>query len=132
MRSDFHDLAFFLYRKGMPFEAGDLIVRLATRRPASLTKGIRGGGDPFTMMMVDSGILFIHVPKTGGISVKRALYGDINRGHGHVRAITYRTKLGKNTFNNLFKLAVVRNTWDRLVSAYHYLSQGGRNPRDLA
>jgi len=33
-------------------------------------------------------------------------------------------------FRNYFKFAVVRNPWDRVVSAYHYLNAGGRTMGD--
>lgn len=38
----------------------------------------------------------------------------------------------KGAFNNYFKFTVVRNPLDRLVSAYFFLKDGGRNKHDMA
>lgn len=36
----------------------------------------------------------------------------------------------KNRFENYFKFTFVRNPWARIVSAFHFLKQGGFNKRD--
>lgn len=69
----------------------------------------------------DRKALFIHVPKAAGTSVSTALFG---REVGHLPVVCYKRFLG-DEFNDLFKFSFVRNPWDRLVSAYMFLQQGG-------
>lgn len=57
--------------------------------------------------------IFIHIPKTGGESVWKAL----GKRKEHVRAIDWK--------NDTFKFCFVRNPWTRLASLYKYRC---RNP----
>ncbi len=57
--------------------------------------------------------IFIHIPKTGGESVWKAL----GKKKEHIRAINWQ--------NDVFKFCFVRNPWDRLASLYEYRC---RNP----
>ncbi len=66
--------------------------------------------------------LFVHINKTGGSSVERAL----NLHFGHVTALEQRSALGNRLWENKFSFAFVRNPWDRVVSQFHY-----RRERDL-
>ncbi len=75
---------------------------------------------------------FVHVPKTGGISVRRALPED------GVKVVTHTSgpfqileRLGDDA-GSRFVFAFVRNPWDRIVSAFYYLLAGGTNKLDLA
>ncbi len=74
--------------------------------------------------------IFVHVPKCAGISVCRALFGNLAGGHADVRR--YRVIFGATRFSRYFKFTFVRNPWDRVVSAYTFLKQGGMNERDRA
>jgi hypothetical protein len=91
--------------------------------------------------------LFIHIPKTGGSTIKNSLvYEKSNNQYTSLRQviqINQPKKLIKiddedriiNSHNsiyqisrsvridNYFKFAFVRNPWDRIVSYYHYLIQ---------
>ncbi len=69
----------------------------------------------------EAGIIFIHVPRTAGTSIARAIYG---RPLGHMKASTV-GRVCPTLFRDLPSFAVVRNPWDRLVSAYHFAVQGG-------
>ena len=67
------------------------------------------------MINHDHKCIFIHIPKTGGTSIAKAL--DITRNH----------KLGKELkkeynsyWNDYTTFSVVRNPWDRMVSLYFY------------
>lgn len=75
-----------------------------------------------------TGSIFVHIPKCAGISIATALYGNL--GGGHLTLRQYATAFPPGAFLNYFKFAVVRNPWDRLVSAYHFLKGGGLTEKD--
>ena len=64
--------------------------------------------------------IFIHVPKTGGTAVRKALepYAYIGFGHTSIKAPRLKPYIEK-----CFSFCFVRNPWDRFVSAYFYLEQ---------
>lgn len=97
--------------------------------------------------------IFVHVPRTGGSSVRRALEayadgpGSNSQTHvaggsrnalppsmadlsaeGHVAAAVIREALPPEVFSRSFKFAFVRNTWDRLVSRYCFITQTPQHP----
>ncbi len=71
---------------------------------------------------------FIHVPKAAGLSVYDAL-GMERPLDTHAPATACRIA-DPVFFDGAFRFAVIRNPWDRLVSAYHYLSQESPFPQD--
>ena len=75
--------------------------------------------------------IFIHVPKTGGVSIDRYLHDHYDLGgfSGHHPAKLIRAT-DPEKFSSYFKFAFVRNPWDRLVSAFYFLSQGGYSKID--
>jgi len=96
--------------------------------------------------------IFIHIPKTGGTAIARAL-APMDRAverkglrrllshlpvpespqaaafRIHVSARWVRAKLPAETFDAYAKFAVVRNPFDRAVSYYHYLVQNEAHHR---
>ena len=80
--------------------------------------------NPFTKEMIKKKILFIHIPKAGGTSIATALYGKAS-GHPYL----YQYYLANKHFTKTFyKFCVVRNPYDRLVSAFSHISNGNSNP----
>lgn len=78
----------------------------------------------------DTKSIFIHIPKCAGVSVNRTLYGNLAGGHR-----TFEQYLGAFEPRNVldyFKFTIVRNPWDRLVSAFHFLREGGFSEKDRA
>ncbi|EAK1250387.1 MULTISPECIES: sulfotransferase family 2 domain-containing protein [Campylobacter] len=73
--------------------------------------------------------IFIHVPKVAGSSIERVIYQTDRWLVGHVKASDY-VKFDKNKFESYFSFGFVRNPYDRMVSAYHYLRSGGGNKKD--
>ena len=84
--------------------------------------------------------VFVHVPKTAGLSITQPLqqycrpltllkgehyWADV---HGTCRH--YIKRLGPELWESFYKFSFVRNPWDRLVSAFLYMSHGGNNPLD--
>lgn len=72
--------------------------------------------------------IFVHVPKTAGVSVSRELFGNLSGGHTPIT--TYEVVFPKRDFESYFKFAFVRNPWDRLYSAYRFLKAGGMSEGD--
>jgi hypothetical protein len=68
-----------------------------------------------------AGVIFIHIPRTGGTSIARALYG---RNLPHVSLAFYRS-LGKADIAALPSFAIVRSPADRIASSYRFLRAGG-------
>ncbi|MCW8930257.1 MAG: sulfotransferase family protein [Gammaproteobacteria bacterium] len=72
--------------------------------------------------------IFIHIPKCAGVSISKALYGNLAGGHTTLEE--YLVTFEPRNVLNYFKFTIVRNPWDRLVSAYFFLKQGGFGKED--
>jgi len=90
--------------------------------------------------------IFIHIPKTGGTSIKKCLLPFYNRkkelekipkglhkpgaiGRKHSSATVLRKSLDGKIWGSYFKFAFVRNPWDWVVSIYYFIRINGRDPR---
>jgi hypothetical protein len=80
--------------------------------------------------MVEAGAIFVHIPKTAGISVATAVYGP-DAPSGHLTAEAYRRIFGWRDYERMFSFAFSREPLDRLASAYRYIKAGGRSKQDL-
>lgn len=86
------------------------------------------GRTPFSAQILERRVIFIHVPKAAGSSLKTEIYGAPGGGH---RRIAEFAAYDRARTRDFFKCAFVRNPWDRLLSAYAYLQQGaGTSGRD--
>ena len=72
--------------------------------------------------------IFVHIPKAGGISVSKSLFGNLSG--GHISIEKYQIIFSKEDFDRYFKFSFVRNPWSRLFSAYNFLRKGGINAED--
>ena len=72
--------------------------------------------------------IFVHIPKCAGISVSRSLFGNVSGAHLTLKQ--FQIMFSPEDFSEYFKFSFVRNPWDRLVSAFHFLKKGGITPRD--
>lgn len=72
--------------------------------------------------------IYVHIPKCGGISISNTLFGNL--GGGHLPLKHFQLLFTTDQFESYFKFAIVRNPWDRLVSAYLFLKKGGINEKD--
>lgn len=72
--------------------------------------------------------IYVHIPKTGGISVNDALWG--NPGGVHKNMEDYAKIFGRKTLDEYFTFTIVRNPWARLVSAWVFMKAGGQHARD--
>ena len=72
--------------------------------------------------------IFIHIPKTAGVSLVKAIFGDVSfEGHRSF----YFNSIALNIKNEkYFSFTFVRNPFDRLYSAYKFLQNGGMNHLD--
>jgi len=75
---------------------------------------------PYSKLDIEYGIIFVHVPKTAGSAILKQLFNEGH--HGHFDLSLYHS-YDKILFDKSKKIAVIRNPWDRFVSAYHYLAQ---------
>jgi hypothetical protein len=72
--------------------------------------------------------IFVHIPKCAGMSITKALYGNL--AGGHTTFDRYLLIFSSKEIRSYFKFTIVRNPWDRLVSAYHFLQGGGFDEKD--
>jgi len=72
--------------------------------------------------------VFVHIPKVAGGSIVRANIPLRVIGHNIRKKNKYFKDIKKST--NQFSFAFVRNPWDRCVSAFRYLNNGGQNRAD--
>ena len=68
--------------------------------------------------------IFIHIPKTAGISVTKSLFGEF-QDTNHLSLRRYRLIFGNADFNSYYKFTFVRNPWEKVFSCYRFLKKGG-------
>ena len=70
----------------------------------------------------------IHIPKTAGTSVTKSIYGtDANFSHYTWEDLFI---ILNDNYSKYYSFSIVRNPWDRCLSAYEFLKLGGDNEKD--
>jgi len=91
------------------------------RRRSRLGRQERSEARYVMPMFASAGIGFVHTPKAAGTSLSHALYGTFVP---HVSAWALRT-YDPQVWDAVPTFSVVRNPWDRLLSAYRFAIAGG-------
>ncbi len=76
----------------------------------------------------DRRAIFVHIPKCAGVSINQTIFGGL--AGGHTTFEEYLSIFEPRCVNSYFKFTIVRNPWDRLVSAYFFLKKGGLSQED--
>jgi hypothetical protein len=93
---------------------------------------------PLRTVFDDVGLVFVHIPKTAGTSVRAGLATlprtnprRYVRLRTHARAFEYRLALGEQRWRDYFSFAVVRNPFDLMVSSYFWWLEKSHKFRKL-
>ncbi len=84
-------------------------------------------------MLITNNIIFIHIPKTAGNSIRRAIKSHTSQGkitdnfERHITLKELKDKIGQRHIASRFTFAFVRNSWDRVLSLYAHVTQRGQN-----
>jgi len=115
-----HDLRRVLFRLRHP-ETGAAWDRQREEVPAD-------PAEPSLKPCLDRRAIFVHIPKAAGISIGHGIFG--RHTGNHLTLAEYKLAFARTDFDACFKFTFVRNPFDRLVSAYAFLANGGRNDAD--
>lgn len=75
-------------------------------------------------------VIFVHIPKNAGTSILSLFESSNEVYQTHVSYREYYSA-DRARFEKYSKFCISRNPYDRLVSAYHYLKQGGDGSNDI-
>ncbi|MEZ9552417.1 sulfotransferase family 2 domain-containing protein [Vibrio breoganii] len=88
---------------------------------------IQGVYNPYSPHEDKYKFIYVHIPKTAGNGLLGSLFGC--KGTGHNILDEY-IRYDREKFNKYYKFTVVRNPYNRFVSAFNYLKSGGANKHD--
>ncbi len=111
-----------------PRQRRELLLGFMTQYEQQLFKKLIAGHLSYCHGFDKKKCIFVHIPKTAGISVCKGLFSVDAIGHMPLRY--YQQALGAEKYTKYFKFAFVRNPWDRVFSAYSYFTKGGLSIQD--
>ncbi len=116
----------------LPYDIRRLAFRAIRPQDFAYYQRLRNDGEKGSVYSlrgyIENKCIFVHIPKCAGISICQSLFG--NHGGSHMGIRQYQLAFSKAEFNEFFKFTFVRNPWDRLYSAYQFLSAGGLSKID--
>jgi hypothetical protein len=89
-----------------------------------------GTSYPYRRYFNKNKVIFIHIPKAAGTSILSALAKNKKIRRDHAPWYVY-NNYNRWKFEHYFKFAFVRNPYDRAVSTYEYLANGGNKTDDM-
>ena len=72
---------------------------------------------PFSIGRNKRKIIFVHINKTGGVSIEQALGFSEKQ---HKTALEFKEQLGQKRWDKAYKFSIIRNPWDKVVSQYFH------------
>ena len=84
---------------------------------------------------LDHNFLFVHIPRTGGMSISRALYASLPE--SYVNLVEWRHRYGMeiqymedlyHCFPDMYKFTVIRNPWEIIESDYNLVMRDIQQP----
>jgi hypothetical protein len=131
MKTSFIKAIFFDYKNlarifwKLPYETRRYLAKVVFFNIVNRLKQIRSAPSAPTLRGFDEyKCIFIHIPKTAGLSIVNSLFGEMKQ-PSHFPLIRYQLLFTETEYLNYYKFAFVRNPWDRAVSAYTFLMEGG-------
>lgn len=89
-----------------------------------------GTSFPFRRYFKKHKVIFIHIPKTAGTSILSILSNNKKYHRDHLTWDFY-SRVNRWRFNKYYKFTFVRNPYDKMVSTYEYLANGGNQMDDI-
>lgn len=111
-----------LYKLLVPFKLRDMIWRM--RHSDEIKERLK---DP-KYAYLHYKLLFVHIPKSAGISIHKSLFKINSPGH-FTSGSACKERFTDQEWKQLYKFTFVRNPYTRLYSAYNYLATGGRQTK---
>lgn len=110
---------------GVGYAVREELKRIQRQLPLPIqTVLLRATGDRYNPYSRENDLtesIFAHIPKTGGTSVATCVYGGWKRHY----PLSHYAAFDPDRYRRYLKFAFVRNPWDRLLSAYSYLTGRG-------
>jgi hypothetical protein len=107
-------------------ETGAFFMRKASVFGNSYSANLKYAKKIISLPKKEKYIIYVHIPKNGGCSVKK-LFNGYGRffNFSHKTAKEIYKEVGGDVWEESFKISLVRNPWDRVLSAYYFFAVGG-------